>query len=146
MSEEQIRKGIDEAFKAAGPNAYFGNGFRAGIKFVLSEILEAIPEVPKTFEWEGEIYTEGEWVAVRADVGPFRVLPLSSVNNLHEYPIKCSNGWVYTEMRKLPSFNQPEESSRKEKEDALTEYLHEEYDIVLGSQQISEIFHLIEKK
>jgi zona occludens toxin (predicted ATPase) len=48
-------------------------------------------------------------------------------------------------MRKLTSFNQPEESSRKEKEDALTEYLHEEYDIVLGSQQISEIFHLIEK-
>jgi hypothetical protein len=33
MSEEQIKKGIDEAFKAAGPNAYFGNGFRAGIKF-----------------------------------------------------------------------------------------------------------------
>jgi hypothetical protein len=38
-------------------------------------------------------------------------------------------------MRKLTLFNQPEESSRKEKEDALTEYLHEEYDIVLGSQE-----------
>ena len=67
------------------------------------------PETPKTFEWEGKVYTEGEWVAVRADVGPFRVLPLSSINNLHEYPIKCSNGWVYTEMRKLTLFNQPEE-------------------------------------
>ena len=26
------------------------------------------PEVPKLFEWEGEIYTEGEWVAVRVGV------------------------------------------------------------------------------
>jgi len=67
------------------------------------------PEVPKTFEWKGKIYTEGEWVAVRADVGSFSVLQLSSINNLHEYPIKCSNGWVYTEMRKLTLFNQPEE-------------------------------------
>jgi hypothetical protein len=104
------------------------------------------PEVPKTFEWEGEIYTEGEWVAVRAySTQSFTIVQLATIND-SQYPIKCSDNWVYSEMRKLHSFNQPEESSRKEKEDALAEYLHEEYDIVLGSQQISEIFHLIEKK
>jgi hypothetical protein len=109
MSEEQIRKGIDEAFKAAGPNAYFGNGFRAGIKFVLSEILEAIPEVPKTFEWEGEIYAEGEWVAVRVySAQSFTIVQLATIND-SQYPIKCSDNWMYSEMRKLRSFNQPEE-------------------------------------
>ena len=67
------------------------------------------PEVPKTFEWEGEIYTEGEWVAVRAySTGSFSIVQLATIND-SLYPIKRSNGWVYTEMRKLSSFNQPEE-------------------------------------
>jgi len=104
------------------------------------------PELPKTFEWGGEIYTEGEWVAVRIGIIPFEIRILQSVNDSDHFPIKCDNNSCYNQMRKLSSFNQPEPTRRKEKEDALTEYLHEEYDIVLGSRQISEIFHLIEKK
>jgi hypothetical protein len=33
IAKEKIKKGLDEAFKKAGQNAYFGNGFEAGIKF-----------------------------------------------------------------------------------------------------------------
>ena len=35
LTEDQIQKGLDEAYKKAGSNAYFGNGFKAGIKFAL---------------------------------------------------------------------------------------------------------------
>ena len=48
MSEEQIRKAVDEAYKAAAPNAYFGNGFRAGMKFAENSkwinVWEKMPE------------------------------------------------------------------------------------------------------
>jgi hypothetical protein len=67
-------------------------------------------EVPKTFEWEGEIYTEGEWVAVRVGDGEFNIRQLQLIIPLEmRHPIKCSNGWVYSGMRKLSSFNQSEE-------------------------------------
>jgi hypothetical protein len=64
------------------------------------------PEVPKTFEWEGKVYTEGEWVAVRGGHVTFEILQLKLIDNNHRFPVKCSNGWVYIEMRKLTSFNQ----------------------------------------
>ena len=35
ITEQDINKGLDEAFIKAGQNAYFGNGFMAGVKFVL---------------------------------------------------------------------------------------------------------------
>jgi hypothetical protein len=67
------------------------------------------PEVPKTFEWEGEIYMKGEWVAVRAySTQSFTIVQLATIND-GQYPIKCSDNWVYSEMRKLTSFHQPEE-------------------------------------
>ena len=67
------------------------------------------PEVPETFKWEGEIYTKGEWVAVRAySTQSFTIVQLATIND-SQYPIKCSDNWVYSEMRKLRSFNQPEE-------------------------------------
>jgi len=36
MTKEQIKEGLDKAYKEAGHNAYFGNGFEAGVKFVLN--------------------------------------------------------------------------------------------------------------
>ena len=33
FTEEQIKKGLNAAYKKAGHNAYFGEGFRAGIEF-----------------------------------------------------------------------------------------------------------------
>jgi len=35
FTEEQIQKGLDKAYKEAGHNAYFGNGFKAGIEFAM---------------------------------------------------------------------------------------------------------------
>lgn len=36
IKEEELNKALDEAFKKAGVNAYFGNGFKAGVQFALS--------------------------------------------------------------------------------------------------------------
>lgn len=38
IEEKEIRKGIDEAYKKAGSNAYFGNGFQAGVEFALKQV------------------------------------------------------------------------------------------------------------
>ena len=33
LTKEQIKQGLDKAYKEAGHNAYFGNGFEAGVKY-----------------------------------------------------------------------------------------------------------------
>ena len=38
ISRKEINKALDEAFIEAGHNAYFGNGFEAGVRFALKEI------------------------------------------------------------------------------------------------------------
>lgn len=38
ISKEQIKAGLDEAFEKAGNNAYFGNGFNAGVEFAQEQI------------------------------------------------------------------------------------------------------------
>lgn len=38
IEEKEIVKGIDEAYKKAGRNAYFGNGFQAGVDFALERV------------------------------------------------------------------------------------------------------------
>ncbi len=38
LTEEQIQKGLDEAYKEAGHNAYFGNGFKLGVAFALKNL------------------------------------------------------------------------------------------------------------
>ena len=35
ITDEQIKQGQEKAYKAAGHNAYFGNGFQAGVNFAL---------------------------------------------------------------------------------------------------------------
>ncbi len=37
MEKELIEKGLTEAYKRAGHNAYFGNGFYAGVEFALNQ-------------------------------------------------------------------------------------------------------------
>lgn len=34
ITEKQIKEGLEKAYKKAGHNAYFANGFEAGVKFV----------------------------------------------------------------------------------------------------------------
>jgi hypothetical protein len=38
ISEQEIKKALDEAYAKAGMNAYFGNGFHAGVQFVINYI------------------------------------------------------------------------------------------------------------
>jgi hypothetical protein len=38
ITDEQIKQGLDKAYKQAGHNAYFGNGFEAGVKFALEQV------------------------------------------------------------------------------------------------------------
>ena len=37
LKEKEIKIALDDAYKKAGHNAYFGNGFRAGIEFALKQ-------------------------------------------------------------------------------------------------------------
>ena len=63
ITEKQIKEGMDKAYKEAGHNAYFGNGFKAGVRFV-QEKANLIPveiEMPLAYE-------TGDWDGKRSDV------------------------------------------------------------------------------
>lgn len=45
FTKEQIQKGLDNAYKQAGENAYFGNGFHAGIQFAQENKLNATESI-----------------------------------------------------------------------------------------------------
>ena len=46
ITDEQIKQGLDKSYKEAGHNAYFGNGFKAGVKFALEQVKNfSIPDV-----------------------------------------------------------------------------------------------------
>jgi hypothetical protein len=36
-TDQEIKKGLQQAYKEAGDNAYFGNGFHAGVDFVVKD-------------------------------------------------------------------------------------------------------------
>lgn len=38
FTKEEIKEGLDKAYKEAGHNAYFSNGFNAGIRFAESKL------------------------------------------------------------------------------------------------------------
>jgi hypothetical protein len=38
ITDEQIADGCNKAYLKAGHNAYFGNGFEAGVKFALEQV------------------------------------------------------------------------------------------------------------
>ena len=40
IKKEEIKKGLKEAYKEAGHNAYFGDGFEAGVRFALEIIAK----------------------------------------------------------------------------------------------------------
>lgn len=42
FTEEEINTAKNDAYKKAGYNAYFGNGFTAGVNFVLSKLKNKI--------------------------------------------------------------------------------------------------------
>ncbi len=50
MKNIEIEKGINEAYKKAGNNAYFGNGFRAGIEFAQIESNKMAALLKKIFD------------------------------------------------------------------------------------------------
>ena len=45
ITEEQMNNAIDEAYKKAGHNAYFSNGFEAGVKFAQEKLKDAIDDI-----------------------------------------------------------------------------------------------------
>jgi hypothetical protein len=52
LNKEQIKQGLDKAYKEAGHNAYFGNGFEAGVKYAQEQfkILNIPCVMPIAFE------------------------------------------------------------------------------------------------
>ena len=62
MDAKEIKKGLDKAYKEAGHNAFFGNGFEAGVKFAESyhqakskeeaeDMCKKIEEIVKEFAY-----------------------------------------------------------------------------------------------
>ncbi len=63
ITDEQIKQGLDKAYKAAGHNAYFGNGFQAGVNFAIEQLKNcSIPDVgsslPKVCKGCGTLSTK----------------------------------------------------------------------------------------
>ena len=79
FTKEEIKQGMNEAYQQAGHNAYFGNGFKAGIAFALAKMerekigrLEGVSDIEEEEDTEfcphcnsADIYCEGgefnEW-------------------------------------------------------------------------------------
>ena len=71
-----IEQALDEAYKNAGSNAYFGNGFRAGVEFAQRwiNIEKELPKIDESgesdlilmkidhFVYVGNYTEDGEWV------------------------------------------------------------------------------------
>lgn len=41
ITVKQMKEGCDKAYKKAGHNAYFGNGFEAGVEFALEVVKKS---------------------------------------------------------------------------------------------------------
>ena len=76
MSEEEINEGLIVAYREAGHNAYFGNGFHAGVEFANSaddlEIDRLKDLIFNMTHHEGALEeTKSVWIKVIADrLGP----------------------------------------------------------------------------
>ncbi len=44
MTEEELKRGLDDAYKKAGHNAFFSNGFMAGVEFMKGHLDKAEKE------------------------------------------------------------------------------------------------------
>ena len=45
ITDKEIKTGLDKAYAKAGTNAYFGNGFEAGVKFATDQLLKNNKEI-----------------------------------------------------------------------------------------------------
>ena len=104
IEEKEIVKGIDEAYKKAGSNAYFGNGFQAGVDFALEKVKNlTIPVVKHRFstpekmaEWLHNNYEEialnNGWKTQDDCQVPFCDLPTENRLTMIELCIRYLNG------------------------------------------------------
>ena len=66
-----IEQALDEAYKNAGSNAYFGNGFKKGVEFAQEWInVDVKPDTPKRDEY-GIFYSEYLLLKVEGYEHPF---------------------------------------------------------------------------
>lgn len=70
IEEKEIVKGIDEAYKKAGSNAYFGNGFKAGVDFALERVKNlTIPVVTNWVAVKDKLPESGQCVIIYSKDG-----------------------------------------------------------------------------
>ncbi len=54
MTEEELKRGLDDAYKKAGHNAFFSNGFMAGVEFMkshLDKVKKKDQEMSDALQW-----------------------------------------------------------------------------------------------
>ena len=45
ITEEEVQQGLNKAYKELGHNAYFGNGFKAGVRFAEQKLKNSRDQV-----------------------------------------------------------------------------------------------------
>jgi hypothetical protein len=63
ITKKQIKEGLDKAYKEAGENAYFGNGFELGVEFTLNQ-FESNAVIEQSEQLKEEIFTLANKLAI----------------------------------------------------------------------------------
>lgn len=64
ITDDQISKALDEAYLNCGDNAYFGNGFRLGVKFALKQVKNNVDLTGVG----GNVFSNEELQTIKTDV------------------------------------------------------------------------------
>lgn len=76
-TSKEIKEALDEAYNKAGQNAYFGNGFEAGVRFAKKKFKARIEELNDDNAALSKAYNEallklGKYEAKEIVVPPYR--------------------------------------------------------------------------
>lgn len=88
ITDEQIKKGLNKAYKEAGQNAYFGNGFEAGVKFAQQQVKNlSLGGVVKRFSID---YNELGKAEIKSEIaeGLNSEIALSAFLKKHNYSVE----------------------------------------------------------
>lgn len=109
ISEEQIKAGLDKAYLEAGSNAYFSNGFYAGIKFMQENQNSGMQYPNKTFIADfiketpiGKIRSVMLIVAKNEEVAALHLKELLNIKPNLVWLMDCNYPTIYDQKGNVP--------------------------------------------
>lgn len=70
IQEKEIKEALDKAYKEAGPNAYFGEGFIAGVAFAVSRQADR----PCVHKWARPRIDIDNYMCIKCRVWKYKTL------------------------------------------------------------------------